>query len=237
MAAIVSVVDGVTTILATHINQYATTLNTIFGITDTAQANLGRLPFPWLGADPALANGLAWMRSDQGPAGRLKIQHNAQTRQYIPLNTIYRVNMTHNALFSAVNNGAYADITGLTTGSVPFLGTAIRVSLVGGDYQGTEDGTGAQIFAVAGSGANALVILKIGVVIDGGIIRAPGIFQLQPTVTTAWSIAGIPAPGILGVYTITPGNHTVKLQANYLATVAGGGGGLMNLQLVVEDID
>lgn len=237
MAAIVSVVDGVTNILATHVNQYAATLSNIFGITDTAQANLGRLPLPWLGADPAIANGLIWMRSDLGSNGELRVRHNGVTKTHIPTNQIVQAQMTHATPFSIGNT--YADITNLTTGAINWTGTRLKVSLVAGDYG--VDASAAYVYLQTNAyHINGGVNVQIRVVIDAVTYTA---FLAGFTLNLGGGATGLPnpfigLPGLIGVYTITPGVHTVKVQIMWTSGTPGAiGCNIYNAALIVEDID
>lgn len=176
----------------------------VLGVTDDAQVNLGRLPLPWLSADPSTVSGLAWMRSNHGASGRLYIRQSGLTVPYLPYRQ--RVKSATLGTFTTLTPSVmptYGDVTGLSV-SITTTGGRLRITLVSAD--GAQGGD-IRIYTPSASsplgsfrpvvGAVALSPLNFG-------LGLAGVNQALILPCSAFSWAD---------YLTVAGTYTVKIQA------------------------
>lgn len=222
MSAIYAVTDGVNPIVAADLNQYGTTLNNQFGVTDTAQPTLGRLVLPYVGADPGgPTNGQMWWRSDLGVDGQLRTYRNGLT---IPHLGLRQQVLGANPINTTVTNVAYTDIANATL-SITTQGGRLVIYLL------AEDGLDSSIYCedVSGGGyaaAGGWIRAVVGATNLGGI-SAPRPAGTAPTFGTFNMLRWQSSPAA--------GAVTVKLQAKGLA--ASFTIGITQYRLVVEEWD
>lgn len=201
MAVIYSVSDG-NIAAAADLNQLVTALNSVLGITDTAQTNLGKLSLPWLTADPSSPpSGSVWMRSNLGAAGRLMARHSGASVPYLPYRQeVYSANNTG----QTVTSQSYVDLTDLTL-SITTTGGALHIWLIPSHSVLTGDCS----LSLFGTGAQGRI----------GFIRAVvgGQNLHREACGTAEGGTGaniyVPASSFHWVYKPAAGTYTVKLQA------------------------
>lgn len=184
-------------------NKIINTWNNVLGVTDDAQANLGRLPLPWLPNNPTTVSGLAWMRNNEGANGRLYIRQKKISVAYQPYRQ--RVRGTPTASPQSVTAASFTDITNLTL-SITTTGGRLRILIIpdsvgftggsiGSVSNGSTQGYG-DLRAVVGAVALAPMI------ISKAEITPSGTSQYYPCSAFSWYD-----------YQPAAGTYTVKIQA------------------------
>lgn len=192
---------------AAKFNKAINAWTNILGVTDDAQVNLGRLPLPWLTADPTLANGLAWIRSNLGAAGRLYIRQSGVTVPYLP----YRQRQRSAVLASTFQNtsSSYADVPGLTL-NLTTTGGRLRIIII----SDTIGFTGGMVHIQSSSGVGG----------TGDLRAVVGSQNLSPLfINHAEASALLPTTNFPCTafqwwdYQPAAGTYTVKIQARCLS--------------------
>lgn len=200
MTALFNVANG-TPWDASQINQYGSTWNNVFGVTDTNAPNLGRLAAPIATADPGgLTNGMVWLRTNLGLDGRWMTYKNGKT---IPLIAM-RQRVVVSATGSAITSTSPTDVTGstitlTTTGGRLHVYCTAQAASFGGMEASTVAGNNALAYwqlALDGVGqGNELEIQA------GAASGATGVFASAPPSAFVWDLTGVAA-----------GSHTIKMQ-------------------------
>lgn len=237
MSTIYVVSDG-NIAAAADLNQLVTALNSVLGVTDTAQVNLGKVTLPWLTSDPSSPpSGSLWFRSNLGDAGRLMARLNGVTVPLIGQRQEVRADQVQGSAYALTTS--YSDVPDLSV-AITTTGGRLEIGVINNDYIAVTSSSQMLVRSAVGAAAGDTLeaVLRLRVLVGGTTLPSISMASLGKAYASGDYIQNEHAPpGFVWNYKPAAGTYTVKLQGRYDSTPAGGAaaGSLLNLRLVVRE--